>query len=252
MEDPSASTDAILREPDPASAPNRRRGRPPKPVEKHERELRITPPEGTPIRNWDVAPRSEVSKCVAMEEGGVGTGKALHYHVVIESTYSDEMIKGWIRKLLNHTGYTLGNQIYRSGKPHAGTFGYVVKEEVNVALWGYTDDEYTQWCRDSEKYRADLAAQKRQDQRLRSQNRKKQLMTIYDKVKEAIMQYRITPYPDPITSLYLRLCVEANIDFPTRTQMEGMINTLRWSYNDEGKEAVVAYYTRNFISREYT
>lgn len=230
----------------------RRRGRPPKPVKKHERELRITPPEGVPIRNWDVAPQTEVSKCVACEEGGIGTGKQLHYHVVIESTYSDEMIKSWIRKLLNFTGYSLGNQIYRSAKPHEGTFGYVVKQDTCVALWGYTDAEYNKWCDDSAAYRANLARERRDDQRLRSQNRKKQLMTIYDKVKDAIEREHITAYPDPIVGLYLKFCREANIDFPTRTQMENMINTLRWEYNDDGKHAVVAYYTKTFNSREYT
>jgi len=151
----------------------RRRGRPPKPVEKHERELRITPPEGVPIRNWNVAPLNEVSKCVAMEEGGIGTAKQLHYHVVIESIYSDEMIRSWVRKLLNFTGYALGNQIYRTGKPHDGTFGYVVKQETCVALWGYTDAEYNKWVDDSKTYRDRIAAERRNDQRLRSQNRKK-------------------------------------------------------------------------------
>jgi len=230
-----------------------RRGRPPKPVAKHERELRITPPEGVPIRVWNVAPQTEVSKCVAMEEGGLGTGKQLHYHVVIESTYSDEMIRSWIRKLLNFTGYSLGNQIYRSAKPHEGTFGYIVKEETCVALWGYTDEEYNKWCDDSATYRAKIAAERRDDQRLRSQNRKRQLLTIYDKVKDAIERQRIIAYPDPITKLYLMLCRESNIDFPTRTQMENMINSLRWEYNDDGKDAVVSYYTRNINNlREYT
>lgn len=229
-----------------------RRGRPPKPVEKHERELRITPPEGVPIREWNVSPLNEVSKCVAMEEGGLGTGKQLHYHVVVETIYSDEMIKSWIRKLLNFTGHSLGNQIYRSAKPHEGTFGYVVKEETCVALWGYTDEEYNKWVDASVKYRSQLAAERRDSQRLRSQNRKKQLRTIYDQVKEAIERQRITAYPDPIVKLYLKLCRESNIDFPTKTQMENMINDLRWDYNDEGKDAVVHYYTKNFNLREYT
>lgn len=243
---------AAPQEPQPLYAPIPRRGRPPKPVNKHERELRITPPEGVPIRDWNVAPLTEVSKCVACEEGGIGTGKQLHYHVVIESTYSDEMIKSWIRKLLNFTGYSLGNQIYRSAKPHEGTFGYVVKQDVCVALWGYTDVEYNKWVDDSNTYRANLARERRDDQRLRSQNRKKQLMTIYDRVKDAIERGHINAYPDPIVGLYLKFCRETNIDFPTRTQMENMINTLRWQYNDDGKQAVVAYYTKTFNSREYT
>lgn len=229
-----------------------RRGRPPKPVKKHERELRITPPEGTPIRDWNVAPLTEVSKCVACEEGGLGTGKQLHYHVVIESTYSDEMIKSWIRKLLNFTGYSLGNQVYRSGKPHEGTFGYVVKENTCVALWGYTDAEYGKWVDDSNTYRTNLARERRDDQRLRSQNRKKQLMTVYDKVKTDIENQKIIAYPGPIIHRYLELCREANIDFPTRTQMDNMVNNLRWEYNDDGKRGVVEYYARSFISREYT
>jgi len=229
-----------------------RRGRPPKPVAKHERELRITPPEGVPIRDWNVAPLNEVSKCVACEEGGLGTGKQLHYHVVIESIYSDEMIRSWIRKLLNFTGYALGNQIYRSGKPHDGTFGYVVKEDTCVALWGYTDAEYNKWADDSKAYRDRIAAERRQGQRLRSQNRKKQLQTVYDQVKEAVVSQRITAYPEPIAKLYLALCRESNIDFPTKTQMENMINALRWEYNEDGRDAVVYYYTKNFARNEYT
>jgi len=52
--------------------------------------------------------------------------------------------------------------------------------------------------------------------------------------------------------MYLALCRESNIDFPTKTQMENMINTLRWEYNEEGRDAVVYYYTKNFNRVDYT
>lgn len=227
------------------------RGRPPKPLDRHERELRVTPPNGVPVVNWDVAPRNEVSKLVVCEEGGEGTGKQLHYHLVIESTYSDEMIKSWVRKVLNlPTTTPLGNAVYRSGKPHEGTYGYVVKERDLKHNHGYTLEQYHQWCIDSDNYRQALAAERRQQQRLRSQSRAKQLRTIEDKVRD--MLSTITAQPTAIIRAILEQCREHNVDWPTRTQMDSMVNRLRWDYSPDAKDAVVRYYANNFERLEYS
>jgi hypothetical protein len=233
----------------------RPRGRPPKPVERHERELRITPPEGQPIakERWDVAPRSEVSKLLVCMEGGVGTGKALHYHLVIESTYSDEMIKAWVRKVLDlHSLATLGNTIYRSGKVHEKTYQYVVKENNLTICIGYTGNQYTEWVHQSDLYRQELDAERRQKQRLRSQNRAKQLRTVEDTVKDLMKANTIVCTPHAIIKAILEQCREHNVEWPTRTQMDSMVNRLRWENSPEAREAVVLYYANNFSRIEYS
>jgi len=233
-----------------------RRGRPPKPLELHERELRITPPGGVPIVNWDIAPRNEVSKLVACEEGGEGTGKALHYHLVLQSTYSDEMIKAWVRKLLLTNNMTpptpLGNAVYRSGKPHEGTYGYVVKEKDLKHIHGYTLEQYEQWIIISDNYRQEIASERKQQQRLRSQTRAKQLRVIEDKVKDMLLANAIASQAQAIIRAVLEQCREHNVDWPTRTQMDSMVNRLRWDYSPEAKEAVVQYYAQTFSRLENT
>lgn len=243
------TNDSILNEPDPAV---RRRGRPPKPVERHERELRITPPDGVRPTSWDVAPRNEVSKLVVCEEGGEGTGKQLHYHLVIESTYSDEMIKSWIRKVLHYVGFTLGNQIFRSAKTHERTFGYVVKENTCVELFGYTQEQYDTWVVESDTYRRELETERRNKQRLRSQNRSKQLRTVEERVLAMCQSGTINVHPPPIIRAILHECKESNVDWPTRTQMDNMVNRIRWDCSPQDKEEVVEYYAKSFsVRREY-
>lgn len=251
-EDPERVADLVL---DPANAlptRTRPRGRPPKPVERHERELRITPPDGLPITNWDIAPRNEVSKLVACEEGGIGTGKQLHYHVIVETTYSDEMLKSWIRRILNNYGGALGNAVYRTGKPHENTYGYVAKEENLKGLFGYTDEQYNNWVLASRQYRQTIAAERRQDQRLRSQKRAKQLRTVEDVVQQQLERGDIAATPAAIIRSVLDACVQHNVDWPTRIQMEAIVNRRRWAYSPETKDAVVNYYAQTFSRLEYT
>lgn len=99
----------------------RRRGRQPAVLEQRVRELRLTPPDGEPITDWFID--SNVTKLLAAEEGGIGTGKALHYHAVIETTFSDDSIKGWIRRVLRiPMSQAMGNAVYRTGAPHEATY----------------------------------------------------------------------------------------------------------------------------------
>lgn len=240
---------------DGATAPmgsNKRRGRKPKQAEVRRRELRLTPPDGQPIEDWQVGdPDCQISKLIAAEEGGVGTDKALHYHAVIETTYTDDALKGWIRRVLRLTPFQpLGNAIYRTGEYHDLSIGYAVKCGQISCAHGYTDDEVTKFIADSQQYRKDVTAQRKNLQRLRSQGRDRQLKTIEEIVEQRMKQQQeahsllrrtMAWTAEAIVELFLTECANNNIEFPTRNQMSAIINRLRWRLN-MGRDNVVQFY----------
>lgn len=239
----------------------RRRGRQPAVLAQRTRELRLTPPDGQPIDEWYID--AGITKLVAAEEGGTGTGKALHYHAVIETTYSDDSLKGWIRRVLRiPMSMALGNAVYRTGAPHENTYQYVVKCHKVVIQHGHSDQEIADWIRLSDEYRTDIAAQRRALQRLRSQGRQRQLKTVEDL---ALAWARTNPWavhsnPSTLVRQVLTQCHTANVDFPTKSQMEAMVNRIQWlvaedeQHNPERRarlaDRVVEYYARALVPRE--
>jgi len=227
-----------------------RRGRPPAVVATRTRELRLTPPDGNPVTDWHVD--NQITKLLACEEGGEGTGKALHYHAVIETTYTDDALRGWIRRVLNLTPFTtMGNRVYRTGEPHEATYQYVVKCHNVVCQHGHTNDEIAGWISASDQYNRDIEAQRRRLQRLRSQSRDKQLRTIEELTLAHARDNRWAYVnPDGFVRRVLHECTTTNIEFPTRTQMEAIVNRIRWRIASEHPDhqhhadAVVAYYAR--------
>lgn len=239
-------------------AERRRRGRQPAVNQPRVRELRLTPPDGEPVSDWFID--SGITKLLACEEGGIGTGKALHYHAVIETTYSDDSLKGWIRRVLRiPMSNALGNAVYRTGAPHEATYQYVVKCQKVVESHGHTPDEIREWIRLSDEYRRDINAQRRSLQRLRSQGREKQLRTVeeltFNWTKDNTWAYGV----DFIVRRIINECDNANIEFPTRTQMEAMVNRITWKLArlpDQTErrtvmlaDRVVEYYTRGLVPR---
>lgn len=239
-------------------AERRRRGRQPAINPTRVRELRLTPPDGEPVQDWYID--SNISKLLACEEGGIGTGKALHYHAVIETTYSDDSIKGWIRRVLRvPMSQALGNAVYRTGAPHENTYQYVVKCEKVVESHGHTPDEIREWIRLSDEYRRDIGAQRRALQRLRSQGREKQLRTVEEITFKWAADNVWATGVDNLVRRLLTECDNGNIEFPTRAQMEAMVNRIQWKLAklpsmDERRTAtlgdrVVEYYTRGLAPR---
>lgn len=236
---------------------SRRRGRQPLPREPRLRELRLTPPDGQPVDSW-YETDAGISKLLACEEGGIGTGKALHYHAIIETTLSDDALQGWIRRVLRIPfSHAMGNAVYRTGAIHEASYQYVVKNRAVVCRLGYTDDQIAEWCRLSDEYRRDVNAQRRSLQRLRSQGREKQLRTI-EEVVFNIGEQNVFAFADPTTIVrhVLTECDNANIEFPTRTQMEAMVNRICWKLGRNNQhrgpqfgERVVDYYARALIPR---
>lgn len=234
-----------------------RRGRKPKQAEVRLRELRLTPPDGEPVSDWQIGdPDCGITKLIACEEGGAGTDKALHYHCVVETTYTDDALKGWIRRVLRLTPFTaLGNKIYRTGEWHENSYGYCVKHKQVKVAHGYTTAEVDVMIQNSDAYRKDVTQQRNALQRLRSQGREKQLKTI-EQIVQKILNDEIelhkvlnkmkTYTAEDIIELLLREFHHNNIEFPTRNQMETMVNRIRWRLSI-GRDAVVAYYARSLI-----
>lgn len=231
----------------------RRRGRKPKQVEVRVRELRLTPADGQPVTDWLVGdPDSQISKLIACEEGGTGTDKALHYHAVIETTYTDDALYGWIKRVLRLTPFQNGNKYYRTGEFHENSIGYAVKNGQVKCSFGYTDEQVTKFIEDSKAYRDSVLAQRKHLQRLRSQNRQKQLKTIEEivetRLKTEAELYRATHRTPPdwtaekLVELILTESRNSNIEFPTRSQMSAMINRLRWT--NGGTHHVIQFYAR--------
>lgn len=242
-------------------------GRKPKVAEVRKRELRLTPPDGKAIEEWHVGdPECGISKLIACEEGGTGTDKALHYHAVVETTYTDDALKGWIRRVLRLTPFiALGNKVYRTGEFHENSYGYCVKNKQVKIAYGYSDAEVQQLIEASEAYRKDVMKQRKALQTLRSQGREKQLKTIEQivltRLNNKIETYRhLGRVPnwgaEEIVEMLLAECDANTIDFPTRNQMEAMVNRLRWRTNI-GRDQVVSYYSRSLsytpnFRQEYT
>lgn len=233
----------------------KRRGRKPKQAEVRLRELRLTPPDGQPVIDWHVGdPDCQLSKLLACEEGGEGTDKALHYHCVVETTYTDDALKGWIRRVLRLTPFTtLGNKIYRTGEWHENSYGYCVKNKQVKIAYGYTTEEVDVMIQNSDAYRKDVMRQRNALQRLRSQGRDKQLKTIeqivqkliHDEIEFHKVIQRVKTYTsEDIIERLLHEFHNNNIEFPTRNQMEAMVNRIRWRLSI-GRENVVAYYARS-------
>lgn len=223
-----------------------RRGRPPVPVDWHPTELRITPVDGQPINEWNIDP-NWCRALIACQEGGEGTDKRLHYHVVVETTYSDEMMKRWVYTTARAKHSQTGNAVYRSAKPHEHTFGYVVKNRSVVELHGYTDSQVQQWILESDEYYAKKKNEAERRRKVKALGRTAELKSVEQEVRDELKSGGYernghTGLVNYIVEQFLAKCRERDYKFPTRTQMEGIVNHLRY---DVDAYSVVAFYSRN-------
>lgn len=106
-------------------------------------EVRLTPWDGLPIVFDAESIRSVCAKFVAFEEGGEGTKKALHYHCLFETIYSEAVVKVVLNKLVK--AFSLdptksGNAVLGAYRPqHDGSEGYTAKHGQMAFNDGYSD-----------------------------------------------------------------------------------------------------------------
>ena len=222
-----------------------RRGRPAKVCELRKRELRLTPVDDQPI-DWIDNPG--IVKIAAFEEGGHGTTKKLHYHAIIETTLTEDALKSYCYKLTRGKG-TEGNKAFMSRETHENTDGYISKHKTNVYLKGYTERDLQEWYAKSDEYVLTLKRDTDKYRKIKAQGRRRELLSVEQDIKTDLASfpdgerpYELSSY---IVATFLRLCKERSFDFPTRTQMEGIVNRLRYDYDPS---AVHAFYRRGLVS----
>lgn len=225
-----------------------RKGRPIKVCEKHMVEVRLTPPD----KKRPTFNTSSFTKFVAFEEGGEGTDKALHYHIILETTLSDYLLtQVWYALYPSSKG--AGNKLFRHGQLHDKSYAYCAKHKTPVCIVGYTESDLQTWYKESDEYIQSLKREREQYRKIKSKGRKAELKSVEQDVKEYLKQFvtdgQVTQYVVRSgISRFLALCKERQYDFPTRTQMDTIMYRLLY---DIDPSIVVALFSRN-LSIEHT
>lgn len=207
------------------------------PDELYIRELRITPPDGQPITDWQITDK-DFKQVIAAQEGGEDQVR-LHYHVYIETMRSASWITKWIYSIAHCYNGEQGNSVFFSRKPHDNTIGYVVKHGNIVVRHGTTDTFIDEWLAKSDQYRRDKEADRARNKRLK----KSFTQQVRNKVSEILRQSPDTHSPQRVLDLIIECYHEANQVFPSRTQVENLIVTLLYPYD---KSLHRAFYLRSF------
>lgn len=218
-------------------------GRPAKLLDPHLVECRVTPPDGKrPIFNVE-----PFTKFVAFEEGGEGTGKQLHYHIVLETTMSDYFLAQYWNASFP-SGKGTGNKLFRNGVPHEKTYSYIAKFKTPVIVKGYTENDLQQWYDESDKYVAALKQERERYRKIKSHGRKAELKSVEEHVTSLVKETLQDEYLDPnyainrIVELFLQTCRQREFEFPTRTQMDNIVARILY---DTHPNCVRALYSRN-------
>jgi len=209
-------------------------------------ELRITPPDGHPITEWEVSDQN-FKQVIAAQEGGTETVR-LHYHAYVECKRSKTWLTKWIYSIarvpLGPDGKPTGpkgNSVFFTGKPHDNTIGYVIKHGNIVVRHGCSETFITEWIAKSEQYRKDHAAAKKRKQRIEK--------SFTQQVRESIVaMLESSPElrnPSKVLDCILHEYHQAHKVFPNRSTVENLIATLLYPY--EG-HMISAYYLKSFNS----
>lgn len=203
-------------------------------------ELRITPPDAQPITEWNITD-TDFKQAIIAQEGGTDDCR-LHYHVYIETMRSRSWIVKWIYSIAHCYNGEQGNAVFFSRKPHDNTIGYVVKHGNIVVRHGCTDSFITEWLSKSDQYKRDKEALRSRLKRLK----KSFTQDVRDKVVEHIRNAPDLRTPEQVLKLILAEYHEAQMTFPSRTQVENLIVTILYPYD---KGLTNAFYLRSFESR---
>jgi len=201
------------------------------------RELRITPPNGQPIKDWYIG--DSILKLVAFEEGGDDT-KKLHYHALIETTMTSQALPKWIYKVVNcvQTGER-GNAVFFTREPHEGTKGYIAKCHKLSIRHGTDQSVIEEYYEQSDKYLKHKAANRKREQR----GRTAEFEEVMKLVKKDLDDNCLIRNVDGVISAILKHSHHLGIRFPTRSQMESFVIKLVYPYDEE---IVKGYYMRSF------
>jgi len=203
-------------------------------------ELRITPPDGQPITDWQITD-TDFKQVIAAKEGGTDTVR-LHYHAYVECLRSRTWLTSWILNIAHCFHGEKGNAVFFTRKPHDNTIGYVVKHGDIVVRHGCTETFITEWLAKSEEYRRAKEAGRKRRQRLE----KSFTQAVRNKVVERLGESRELRTPDGVLTLILAEYQTANKVYPNRSTVENLIVTVLHPY-----DAYLArsFYLKNFESR---
>lgn len=220
------------------------RGRPVKDLDPHLVECRLTPPDGKqPVFNTE-----PFTKFVAFEEGGEGTAKQLHYHILLETTMSDYRLAQYWNESFP-AGKGTGNKLFRNGKPHEKTYSYIAKHKTPVVVKGFAQNDLDAWYVESDEYVAALKREREHYRKIKSKGRKAELKSVEDDVVQYIKaqnydsEYDTSRICRRIVEKFLQLCKERCYDFPSRTQMDAIVYRIVY---DIHPQYIDALYSRNY------
>lgn len=203
-------------------------------------ELRITPPDGKPIQDWQITD-SDFKQVIAAQEGGTEDCR-LHYHAYVECLRSRTWLIKWIYSIARCNNGEQGNAVFFTRKPHDNTIGYVVKHGNIVVRHGCSETFITEWLNRSDEYRRAAEAQRKRRQRIE----KSFTQEVRKKVVERLEESRDLRNPDSVLQLIIAEYHEAQKVFPNRSTVENLIVTVLHKYD---ASLARAFYLRNFESR---
>lgn len=203
-------------------------------------ELRITPPDANPITEWNITD-ADFKQVIIAQEGGTDDCR-LHYHAYIETLRSRSWIVKWIYNIAHCYNGEQGNSVFFSRKPHDNTIGYVVKHGNVVVRHGCSDSFIEEWLNKSDEYKRTKEALRTRLKRLK----KSFTQDVRDKVVERVRETAELRTPEQVLQLILAEYHEAQMTFPSRTQVENLIVTILYPY-DNGLTR--AFYLRSFEYR---
>lgn len=204
-----------------------------------ELELRITPPDGNQIVDWQIT--DDIEKLVAYEEGGSAGDKKLHYHCYIVYRRSRTLLTKWIYTIARciETGET-GNAVFFSRKPHEHTFGYICKNGKVAVRHNIEAGVIDEWLRQSQKY----VTEKETDRKRKQRSRESELQLVFESVEKHLKGVGDYSSGD-VVSAVLSECDARETRFPSRSQMESFVLKMMYRIN---QQLVIAYFNRNFFS----
>lgn len=228
------------------------RGRPAVPLSPYELELRITPVDGKPIprEEWLYEPITAVGGLLGVsvwEEGGEGTDKALHYHVILRTTWSRGLVRQWACRVARDKHERGGNRVFRTGETHEHSYGYVAKHGQCIISTGDYKNVEDDWKERSRQYVENLKRETDRNRKQKALSRKRQLEIIREYAIDRL-KFGVGMPRDPLVAIerfveyFLTECDKRNFDFPTKFQMEAL--TIRSLYRDF-PEAIHRIYRAN-------
>lgn len=205
-------------------------------------EIRLTPPDQSPITEWYIDDLKSDCKVIVCGEGEPNGTPKLHYHCYIETTVSLSSVRKWIMKVLSShkedgVEYN-GNSLYFTRKPHEYTIPYIIKSGNVLVRVGYSQSHIDEYFKQSTDYVKDKNNKRKKQQRSRID----EMVEVFAEVEKDLKDRTISGY-NGIVSRALAICHSKGYDFPTRPVMERYVLKLMYSQDEY---LVRSFYTKSF------